>query len=123
MCLDVAQTVEKLARLATHGSHHPRVPVSHGGDTKARGQVQEAIAVDIQDVGALGLLPQDVGFPTAQGVDTGSFRARQGTRQLPGPTPGRRGENLGEQVPPGKACHCGSIGQRPEPALFMIPPA
>jgi hypothetical protein len=80
MCLDVAQTVEKLARLAAHGSHHPWVSMSNGGDTKTRGQIQESIAVDIQDVGALGLLPQDVGCPGAQSIYTGSFRARQGTR-------------------------------------------
>jgi hypothetical protein len=112
MCLDVSQTVEKSTRLTADGRHHPWVSVANGRDAKAGGQIQEAIAVDIQDVRTLGLLPQDVGRGGAQSVDTGSFRARQGTRQFSGPGPGRWREDLGEKVSPGKACHCGSAVQR-----------
>ena len=79
MCLDVAQTVEEPTCLTTDGSDDPWVAVSHGRDTKARSQIEEPIAVDIENVGTPGLLPEDVGCAGLQSVDTGRFRARQGS--------------------------------------------
>lgn len=120
MCLDVAQTVEQPTRLTTDGSDNPRVAVPHGRDTKARRQIEESIAVDIENVGTLGLLPEDVGCAGEQSVDTGSLRACQGSRELPGARPGRGRENLGEQVPPGEACHLGSMGARRQTSCLPV---
>ena len=59
MRVHVAQAVQQAPGLAPHRGHHARMAVADGGDAEARGEVDVAVAVDVEDVGAARRLPED----------------------------------------------------------------
>jgi hypothetical protein len=58
--------------------------VADAGDAEGRGQVDEAVAVDVEHVGAAGFLPEERGRAAIASVDdrrlAGSETPRQGAR-------------------------------------------
>ena len=73
MGMHVGETVEKPTGLIPHCGDDLRVTMTHCGNAKSRGEVDEAVAVDIQDVGAASLFPDESCFVGTQSVDAGSL--------------------------------------------------
>ena len=92
------------AGLGRGGGDHFRVAVADGGDAEPGGQVEEAVAVDVEDVGAEGLVPDQargvlrrVGR-AGEGVDARGLGGGERPGERPGDGSGGRDEDLGRQV-------------------------
>ena len=62
---DVPQGMEEAAGLLAHRLHHPRMAMADRRDPEARGEVDIEVAVDVADVGAPRLFPEDRGLAAA----------------------------------------------------------
>ena len=98
---DVPEGVEEPAGLLAHRLHHPRMAMADRGDAEARGEVYIEVAVDVADVGAPRLLPEDRGLTAGERVDPGSLEPSEGGRQLARARPGGRDDDLGGEVAEG----------------------
>jgi hypothetical protein len=83
--VDVAHGVEQSLALLVDGVHDARVRVAGVGDAEGRGEVDEAVAVRVPDVGAGGALPEDrgsgLGARDVAALDLGQARGQgQGAR-------------------------------------------
>ena len=81
MGVDVGETVQQAAGLVAHRGDDARVAVPDGRDPEPGGEVEIAVAVDVEDIASQGLAPQQAGLVTDQGVDPGSLVRRQLARQ------------------------------------------
>jgi hypothetical protein len=77
--------------------------VADGGDPEAGGQVDEAVPVHVQDVGAEGLVPDErcggrISTGGPERVDAGRLGGREAAGELSGAGPGRRDDDLGEKI-------------------------
>ncbi len=99
MGMDVSQPVQQAARLAADGRHDARVAVADRRHPEAGREIDVAVAVDVEDVGAARLRPeQGRRDAVRQGVDPGRLPARQPPRQGPRPRPWRRRHDLRRQI-------------------------
>jgi hypothetical protein len=91
MTVDVSEPMEEQASLVADRLHDPWMAMAHGRDSEARGQVYVEIAIDVPNLRALGLLPEerDGAGSGSKGVDARSFDGRDPARELPGPWAGR----------------------------------
>ena len=96
---DVAEAVQELRGLAGEGRFDTRVAVADGGGAEAGGEVDEAVAVDIEDVRTARRSPDEGrGVAGAQGVDAGRLEAGEVARQRDALRPRQGGADLRQQI-------------------------
>jgi hypothetical protein len=71
--VDVSEPVEEDLRLLANGPHDIRMGVADGGHPEAGGHIYIEVAVDVPDVRAVRLLPEDGRLALKEGVDPRSF--------------------------------------------------
>gem|GEM_PF-5528800 len=102
VCRDVAQAVEQAGGLVGGGLDDARMTVADGGDPEAGCEIQEPVAVDVEDVGAEGFGPDQAGGGADEGVDPRRLGGGQGAGEGAGGGPGRWGDDLGQEVAAGE---------------------
>ena len=69
--------MQELLRLLGHGVDDRRRRVADAGDTDAAGEIDEGVAVDVEEQAILSALDDDVGGPAQTGGQRGVRRVEQ----------------------------------------------
>lgn len=111
---DVAEAVQELAGLAHDRGDDRRMPVTDGGDAEAGGEVDEEIAVDVEDVRAERLAPDERRLAArADGRDARSFEGLEAAGEAAALGARRRDDDGGRKVPALEVAHRPLAGQTP----------
>ncbi len=112
VAVDVAEGVQEDLRLGAHGGDHRGVRMADGGDAETGGEIEEDVAVDVADIGAPRLLPEEAGLPGEERVDTGGLHGGEALAEGARPRPRRRGDEVRWRVA-GEGAGAGHISRRP----------
>jgi len=103
--MDVTQPVHEKSALLADGSDHSGVAMTHRGDPEPCGQVQIAIVVHVEDIGAQGLAPDKGVAVGSNRIDTRGLVAGRSTGQSTRSWTRGWTENTGEQIAAPKLGH------------------
>src|SRR4051794_9296045 len=90
--------MEEAVRLRPDGRGDPRGAMADRRHPEARGEIDIEVVVDVADVGAPRLLPEDRGVTARDRIDPGRLERGERGRQLAGARTGGGGDDRGEEV-------------------------
>ncbi len=80
--VNVAEAVKEPRGLLTNRGQNQRVSMTHGRDAETGGQVEKAVAIDVEHIGAQRLFPNKSVFTRSEGVDARGFVVAEIATQL-----------------------------------------
>jgi hypothetical protein len=93
MGMDIRQAVKETTGLVADCGNHRLVSMTHRRDPEPGGQIHEAVAVHIEDIGSECFLPDEGGAVGSEGVDAGGLTLARLAGQSTRSGTGRRAEN------------------------------